>query len=153
MVDLPQLVAIERRCFTAQEAATEEALEKRIKTIPDSFLVAEEEEAIVGYINGPVIETAYITDDLFEESAPNPSVGGHQSVLGLAVSPHAQHRGVATALLTTLEQEAKKQNRETMTLTCKAVLIQFYKKLGYTNTGVADSTHGGATWYNLIKRL
>ncbi|MEH7097321.1 GNAT family N-acetyltransferase, partial [Neobacillus vireti] len=88
----------ENSCFLKAEAASEEAFKKRIEKIPDSFFVAEEEGGIVGLINGPVIETAYITDDLFSEIKTNSNTGGHQSVLGLAVSPKYQNRGIAAAL-------------------------------------------------------
>ena len=73
MNDLPELVAIEHLCFTKEEAATKEAFEKRIQMIPDSFFVAEEDGVIVGLVNGPVIETAFITDDLFSDIKANPA--------------------------------------------------------------------------------
>ena len=88
--DLPQLVVIENLCFTKEEAATKEAFEKRIQLIPDSFFVAEEDGVLIGLVNGPVIETTFITDDLFDNIKENPESGGHQSILGLAVSPDYQ---------------------------------------------------------------
>ncbi|WP_078414754.1 GNAT family N-acetyltransferase [Priestia abyssalis] len=153
MSDLPELVAIEHRCFTKEEAATKEAFEKRIQIIPDSFFVAEEDGVIMGLVNGPVIETAFITDDLFSDIKENPASGGHQSVLGLAVSPYFQRQGVASALLSHLEKKARENNRETITLTCKENLIGFYENHGYLNNGVSSSAHGGVTWYNMSKTL
>lgn len=153
MEDLAELVAIEHLCFTKKEAATKEAFEKRIQLIPDSFFVAEENDSIIGLVNGPVIETEFITDDLFTGIKINPISGGHQSILGLAVSPHYQKRGVASALLTHLEEAAKLKKRESVTLTCKEDLIPFYEKNGYSNKGISSSEHGGATWYNMIKPL
>lgn len=151
--DLPELVVIEHLCFTKEQAATKVAFEKRIQFTPDSFFVAEDEGVIVGLTNGPVIETAYITDDLFNDIKKNPAFGGHQSVLGLAVSPHYQKRGVASALLIHFEKEARAKKRETMTLTCKESLISFYEIRGYINKGISNSTHGGVIWYNMTKTL
>ena len=151
--DLADLVTLENSCFLKAEAASQEAFKKRIEIIPDSFFVAEEEGAIVGLINGPVIETAYITDDLFKDTKCNPNTGGHQSVLGLAVSPDYQNRGIAGALLAHLEKDAKDKLRETITLTCKKDLVCFYEKHGYINQGVSNSEHGGVTWYNMTKNL
>ncbi len=153
MEDLSELVVIEQLCFTKEEAATKKAFEKRIQVIPESFFVAEEEGEIIGLVNGPVIEKAYITDDLFSDLKANPASGGHQSILGLAVSPHFQKRGVASALLLQIEKEAKAKGRETITLTCKADLIRFYENHGYLNKGVSTSEHGGVIWYNMIKNL
>ena len=121
--------------------------------ISDSFFVAEEDGKPVGLVNGPVIETAYITDDLFSEIKENPISGGHQSILGLAVSPEFQKRGIASALLGHLEKEARAKQRETITLTCKEDLISFYEGFGYFNYGESNSEHGGVIWYNMIKKL
>ncbi|MFJ7726183.1 GNAT family N-acetyltransferase [Neobacillus sp. NPDC097160] len=153
ITDLPALVAIEQLCFSKEEAATSDAFEKRIQRIPDSFFVAEIDGVIVGLVNGPVIESAFITDDLFSDIKANPAVGGHQSILGLAVSPHFQKRGIASVLLAHLEKEARANNRETITLTCKENLISFYESQGYLNKGVSNSEHGGVTWYNMSKKL
>jgi GNAT superfamily N-acetyltransferase len=73
--------------------------------------VAEWIGVIVGFVNGPVIETPFITDDLFQDIKANPLSGGHQSVLGIAVTPHFQTRGVAAALLAHLEEYAKEKKR------------------------------------------
>jgi ribosomal protein S18 acetylase RimI-like enzyme len=153
MNDLPDLVIIEQLCFPIDEAATEEAFRRRIKMIPDSFFVAVEEGVIIGLINGPVIQNEFITDDLFMSIQRNPELGGHQTVLGVAVTPHFQTRGVATALLTHLENEAKSKKRKSMTLTCKEELIPFYQNLGYRNRGMSKSEHAGVTWYNMSKNL
>ncbi len=153
MEDLAELVAIENLCFTKEEAGTKEAFEKRIGLISDSFFIAETDDVIVGLINGPVIETAFITDDLFTSIRENPSSGGHQSILGLAVSPKYRKRGVASALLAHLEKVAGMNKRGTITLTCKEELIRFYENHGYINCGVSNSKHGGVIWYNMCKPL
>ncbi|MEW8986799.1 MAG: N-acetyltransferase [Bacillus sp. (in: firmicutes)] len=151
--DLDQLLEIESSGFTIEEAATKEAFEQRITYIADSFFVAEVDGQVVGLINGPVIGTPFITDDLFAEIKENPPSGGHQSVLGLAVHPDFQKRGIASALLNYFEQEASAKRRTTITLTCKENLIHFYEERGYQNHGVSNSEHGGVVWYNMSKTL
>jgi ribosomal protein S18 acetylase RimI-like enzyme len=153
MKDLPKLVVIENLSFTKEEAATKEAFEKRIQLTSDSFFVAEENNEIVGLVDGPVIKTTFITDDLFSDIKENPVSGGHQSILGLAVSPSHRNRGVASALLVHLEKEARSKDRETITLTCKDHLIEFYEKHGFVNCGVSSSEHGGVMWYNMSKKI
>ncbi|NRS48912.1 MULTISPECIES: GNAT family N-acetyltransferase [Brevibacillus] len=151
--DLPALIAIEHLCFSPEEAATQEAFEKRIRLIPDSFFVAEADGIIAGLINGPVIESPFITDDLFQTIKENPASGGHQTILGLAVSPTFQNRGIASMLLAHLEASAKVSGRETITLTCKDNLIGYYERHGYLNNGVSSSDHAGEIWYNMSKPL
>jgi ribosomal protein S18 acetylase RimI-like enzyme len=153
MRDLANLVSIENLCFPNEEAATKEALEKRVQLISDSFFVAEVNGVIVGLVNGPVIDTPFISDDLFSEIKSNSASGGHQSILGVAVAPEYQKRGIAAGLLTRLENEAYSKKRKTMTLTCKKELISYYEKLGYVNKGMSKSVHGGVRWYNIVKKL
>ena len=151
--DLDRLIEIENLSFTKEEAATEVAFVNRFRMIPDSFFVAEDNGEIVGFVNGPVMERDYITDDLFSETKENPKTGGVQSILGLAVHPMHRKKGIATALLTHLETDAKSKNRKAVTLTCLERLIPFYEKHGYVNIGISQSEHGGEVWYNMTKIL
>lgn len=151
--DLEALLTIEQASFTEAEAATRVAFERRIAKIADSFFVAEQDEHVVGLINGPVVTTEFITDDLFKEIIENPKTGGHQTVLGLAVAPQKRGQGIGRMLLTKLEQSAAEQRRETVTLTCLAHLVGYYEGLGYENKGISASTHGGEQWFNLSKTL
>lgn len=149
--DLEQLLRIENEGFSKEEAATQDAFIKRIELIPDTFIVAEKEGKILGYINGPVIDQPYITDELFTSIKRNPKRGGYMSVLGVAVSKEARKQGIATLLLKRFEELAIEKEREGITLTCKEELVPFYEKLGFLNHGLSESTHGGVTWYNMIK--
>lgn len=149
--DLEQLLLIENEGFSKDEAATKEAFIERIQLIPDSFIVAEKDGVILGYINGPIINKPYITDDLFEKIKENPKSGGYQSVLGLAVSKLARNQGLAGILIKKMEELVKENEREGITLTCKQELVTFYEKYGFTNHGMSESKHGGEIWYNLLK--
>lgn len=140
-------------CFTPIEAATREAFEKRIEKIADSFFVAQEDGALIGLVNGPVVHTEFITDELFADIQENPALGGHQTILGLAVAPSAQKRGIAKRLLQKPEEQATKHQRETDTLTCLENLVSFYENLGYVNKGLSSSKHGGEVWMNMSKSL
>ncbi|CAI9389101.1 tRNA(Met) cytidine acetyltransferase TmcA [Bacillus sp. T2.9-1] len=151
--DLPPLLEIENIAFTSAEAATKKAFINRMETIPDTFIIMEENGVVIGYVNGPVISKAFITDDLFERTVPNPPKGGHQSILGIAVHPNYQRKGIASILLKKLEKIAAKGERLSITLTCRKELIPFYEKNGYQNQGIADSHHAGVQWFNMIKQL
>lgn len=151
--DLPSLIQIEDNSFSKEEAATPEALRQRIEIIPDTFVIAEVQGTIAGYINGPAIQQRYITDDLFETIRPNPDIGGYLSVLGLVVAPDFRHKGLAGELLTYFENLARQQQRHGVTLTCRVELVGFYESYGYRNEGKSESTHGGTEWYNLVKEL
>lgn len=149
--DLQDLLRIENEAFLKKEAATKEAFEERIQMIPDTFIVAEKNGEIVGYINGPVIQQPYITDDLFKRINRNPEKGGYQSILGVAVDKRARKQGIAKILIRKMEELVKENEREGITLTCKLELVPFYEKLGFANHGISKSQHGGVVWYNMVK--
>lgn len=149
--DLEQLLHIENEGFPIEEAASKEAFVERIQLIADTFIVAEKEGEILGYINGPVINQPYITDNLFKEIKENSKRGGYQSVLGLAVSKQARNQGIAKILIAKMEELVEENEREGITLTCKRELVSFYEKLGFVNHGMSESQHGGVSWYNLVK--
>ncbi|MED4237496.1 GNAT family N-acetyltransferase [Priestia megaterium] len=151
--DLNQLITLENKGFTPEEAASKDAFITRINTIPDTFIIAQENEEIIGYVNGPVISAPFITDDLFEKTISNPETGGHQSILGIVVNPKHHHKGIASKLLREFEKQARNKQRLTVTLTCKEELIPFYEKNGYVNQGVAESQHAGVQWFNMSKEL
>ncbi len=151
--DLERLIQLENEGFTKEEAATTKALKQRIEIIPDTFIVAEENNKIVGYINGPVISNKCITDDLFASIRPNPNMGGYLSVLGLVVAKDFQHQGIAGQLLNYFENIARQHARFGVTLTCRDTLVSFYESHGYINKGLSDSNHANVAWYNLVKEL
>ncbi|MEC5425770.1 GNAT family N-acetyltransferase [Virgibacillus sp. C22-A2] len=149
--DLEQMLIIENEGFSIEEAATREAMVGRIQLIPDTFIVAEKEGEILGYINGPIINQPYITDDLFEVIKKNPKRGGYQSILGLAVSKQARNQGIAKILIEKMEELVEENEREGITLTCKQELVSFYEKIKFVSHGMSESKHGGVSWYNLVK--
>lgn len=149
--DLEQMLFIEIEGFSIEEAATKEAFVERIQLIPDTFIVAEKGGEILGYINGPIINQKYITDDLFEKIRENPKRGGFQCVLGLAVSKQARNQGIGKILIEKMEELVVENEREGITLTCKQDLVSFYEKFGFVNYGMSASQHGGLRWYNMVK--
>lgn len=151
--DLEEILAIEKAGFNEAEAGTIDAYQKRIEMISDSFLVARNDDAIAGFICGPVTKQRLIEDWMYEDIPHNPSEGGHQMVLTVAVSPDHRGEGIVSKLLSALEDTAKKSNRESIALTCLEDRIPFYEKNGYINQGQANSNHANEVWYNLEKVL
>ena len=54
---------------------------------------------------------------------------------------------LAGELLERAIEDARKQGRKGLVLTCKDALIHYYAKFGFQNEGVTDkSVHGDAVW-------
>lgn len=150
MDDWDDVVRIEQENFSPEEAATPEAMEERLRTINDTFLIAEIDGQIAGYIEGPVVSKRYLTDDLFHKVAPNAPEGGFIAVTSLSISGDFKGQGVGTALIAALKDLAIAQKRQGINLTCHDYLIAYYEMNGFVDEGESDSTHGGATWYNMV---
>ena len=152
--DIDAVMHIESVNFSENEALTRASMEERINRIPDSFIVARNEEGqVVGYVAGPVTEGRYLSDECFEHSDPNPLQGGFQKVISLSVDPEYQGLGIATELLLLLEKEARSKTRQGISLTCHDYLIPYYEKHGFINEGRSASTFGGEIWYNMIQEF
>lgn len=148
--DLDEIMAIENAGFSPQEVATRKAMKDRIQDYPDTFIVAKDGQKVVGYIVGPAYDKRYLDDSLYESSHPNRKDDPYQTVLSLAVSPDYRGQGIGSQLLKQLAIVAKKEGRKLISLTCLQKLIPFYEQNGYVNEGVADSSHAGEVWYNMV---
>lgn len=149
LADLDRVVEIEGICFPAEEAATRESFKERIETFPDSFLVAEADGILIGFINGCVTNSPVIYDDLFHSTRHHIRDGNNLSVFGLDVIPSYRRQGVATQLMNHFIQIAKNAGRKNVILTCKEQLVHYYESFGYINQGISKSTHGGAQWFDM----
>lgn len=151
--DLDAVTRVEAVCFPEAEAATRDSFSQRIAAFPESFLVAEQDGEIIGFINGCVTDSRVIEDAMFEDVKLHDPDGAYQSIFGLDVVPEYQHQGVASLLMRQLIETAKTQGRKGLILTCKDRLIGFYETFGYRNLGVSQSVHGGAVWYDMILEI
>ena len=148
--DLDAVARVEAVCFPEAEAASRASFAQRIEAFPESFLVAEQEGRIVGFINGCVTDERVICDEMFEDAGYHRPDGAYQSIFGLDVVPEWQHKGLAGQLMEHLIEEARNKGRKGLILTCKERLIGFYERFGYRNLGISNSVHGGAVWYDMI---
>ena len=148
--DLDRVTEIEYICFPAEQAATRAAFEQRIKTFPSHFILLEHEGTPIGFVNGAVLDARYIEDEMYERTDSHNERGAYQSVYGLDVLPEYRGRGLAHKLMDQLIDQAKKEGRRGVTLTCLEEKIGFYETMGFKNEGVSDSSHGGVVWNNMI---
>ena len=150
MEDLDRVTQVEAVCFPPAEAAGRESFRARIERLPDSFVVAEMDGEIVGFINGAVTDERTIRDEMFEDASLHNPQGRYQSIFGLDVVPERRHRGIAGELMEHMIEDARQKGRRGLILTCKDRLLGFYERFGYNCLGVSASVHGGAVWYDMI---
>lgn len=150
--DLDRILEIELENFSLEEAIPRSVFEAHFREIQTSFLVAEKEGRVLGYIEGPVVPDRHLQDQSFTEEVEDHShwSGGYISVTSLSVAKEAQALGVGKKLLTALKEVALEHEREGINLTCHDHLISYYEKHGFVNEGLSQSTYAGETWYNMV---
>lgn len=151
--DLERCAAIEAACFPPTQAASREAIRARIAAYPEHILLGEADGVTVGYVMGPVIDAPAITDDMFASAACHRPEGPAQAVFSLAVHPDFQGRGYGRALLNALIDQARREQRQAVVLTCLAQRLAYYESFGFVSRGVSASVHGGSTWYDMVLSL
>lgn len=151
--DLDRCAAIEAACFPEAQAASRESIRARICAYADHFLVGEKEGTIVGYVIGPAINAPTIADEMFADTTCHAPGNPYQSVFSLAVHPDFQRRGYARILLNALIDQARRESRQAVTLTCREAKVAYYESFGFKNHGVSGSVHGGVVWYDMLLPL
>ena len=151
--DLPEIVRIENLGFTPEEAGTKEQYQDRIEKLQDTFLVARIDGQVAGFVVGPAVKEKFVEDWMYENTPKNLLTGGNQIIFTIAVDPKFRGHSIGSKLLKAMEDNARKAQRESISLTSLEKNLPFYLKNGFKNLGVADSEHAGETWYNLVKEL
>ena len=148
--DLDRVAEIENCCFPAAQAATRAAFEQRIAAFSTHFILLDVDGVIAGFVNGAVLDERYIADEMYDDTSFHREQGAFQSVYGLDVLPEYRGRGYAHQLMARLCDQARKEGRKGVTLTCLDEKIGFYETMGFKCEGVSDSSHGGVTWNNMV---
>ena len=129
--DLEAVTSVEAECFPPAEAATREELAERLHYYADHFWLMFEGDKLIACVDG------FVTD---EES------GAWQMIFGVNTIPAYRKHGYAGELIKCAIEDARKQERKGLVLTCKDHLVQYYAKFGFENEGVSESEHGGVKW-------
>ncbi|MCD7894874.1 MAG: GNAT family N-acetyltransferase [Erysipelotrichaceae bacterium] len=148
--DILTISKIENICFNELEAATYQEFEERFKTFSEWFLVAEYQHQVIGFINGGSTNDDILKDELYHDTSLHIKNGIHQCVFGLDVLPQYRHNGVGGLLLNEYINLAKKHQKQAVILTCKDHLIHYYQSFGFKHLGPSLSTHGNASWNDMI---
>ncbi|MDD6154285.1 MAG: GNAT family N-acetyltransferase [Eubacteriales bacterium] len=75
--------------------------------------------------------------------------GAWQMIFSVVTAPEHRGNGFASRVLNAVIDDAARQGRKGLVLTCKARLIPFYSKFGFQNEGISKSVHGNVTWYQM----
>ena len=147
--DFEQVAEIERLGFPAAEAASPEDLKKRMEVFPESFFVAEAEGKLIGFVDGACSDEIALPDSAYHDLSQHRPEGICQQIFGLNVREEYRGQGIGSALMRHMIRSASIRGKEVVILTCKEAKIPLYTAICYRMVGLSDSTHGGASWYEM----
>jgi ribosomal protein S18 acetylase RimI-like enzyme len=149
MEDLAAVTAVETACFPPAEAATEQDFAGRLAVYPNHFWLLERDGKVISFVNGMVTDEPDLRDEMYADASLHDENGAWQMIFGVNTLPEYRRQGLAEQVLRRVIADAKAQGRKGLVLTCKEALVHYYAKLGFTDEGISESTHGGVVWYQM----
>ena len=151
MADLPVVTAVEAACFPAAEAATEADFAKRLAVYPNHFWLMEDDNGtLVSFVNGLVTDEPHLRDEMYADVSFHDENGAWQMIFGVNTIPDCRRKGYAGLLIQRAIDDARKQGRKGLVLTCKPKLVSYYGRFGFVDEGVSEkSVHGKAVWHQM----
>ena len=151
--DIEETIEIEQICFPPNEACSPKSMRERIAAAPELFLIAEEDGIIAGFLNGISTEEKVFRDEFFTDASLHDRAGTNVMLLGLDVRPEFRRRGLATEIVRRYADMAAKTGRKQLILTCLEDKVCMYRKMGFLDRGMANSTWGGEAWHEMAMNL
>ena len=153
--EVEQAIAIEQICFPPIEACSPRAMKERITAAPELFLVAVDKDTgkIAGFLNGLSTKESKFRDEFFTDVSLYDPEGKNIMLLGLDVLPEYRKLGLAREIVYQYSRREHEKGRNMLYLTCLANKVEMYKKFGFEDRGIADSTWGGEEWHEMTCRI
>lgn len=147
--DVSQLARIEAISYPTAESASEKSIENRVASFPNHFWLLEEGGKLCGFINGMVSNEPDLTDAMYDDAGMHDENGKWQMIFSVVTAPEFRGQGYAKAIMNQVIEDARKERRLGIVLTCKEQLLPFYAGFGFENEGLSESNHGDAIWYQM----
>lgn len=140
--DLDRCFEIETESYAGDEAATKEKILTRIKGYPEGFIVLENQDEIIGFINSGAAHNVELSDEEFKELIGHDSTGKFIVIMSVVVHPKYQGKNMANTLMKQFIKRMKALDKKEIYLICQTELINMYAKHGFIHLGESDSSHG-----------
>ena len=136
--DLEEMLAIEEANPSLEEALSRQSLEESIRKIAGTFLVAGDENQLVGYILGAELSGTHTQTSVSLE------------IKRLAIHSDHRRQGLGTLLLASLKQMAVEGGVKCLRLTCPDDLLSYFEMNDFVEEGVPENHYGSGSGWQLI---
>lgn len=136
--DLEEMLAIEEANPTSEEAFSRQSLEESIRKTAGTFLVAGDENQLVGYVLGALV------------SETHTHTNGCLEIKRVVIHPDHRRQGLGTLLLASLKQAAVEEGVKCLRLTCSDDLLSYFEMNGFIEEEVPEALYASSSEWNLI---
>ena len=147
--DLDEIARVEAECFPAAEAASKEEFAERIRNYGNHFWLMFDNDKLIAFVDGFVTDEPDLTDEMYERADMHNENGAWQMIFGVNTIPAYRRQGFAGQLIRCAIDDAKRQGRKGLVLTCKGRLIPYYSGFGFADEGISESVHGNVVWHQM----
>lgn len=148
--DAERCYQIEIGAYEGDEAATLEKIRTRIGQYPQGFLILEQGDEIVGFINSGCAHDVVMSDEAFKELVGHDPLAANVVIMSVVVAPEHQGKGFSKLLMGQFVELMQGQGKKTIHLMCKEQHVQLYARMGYEYVLPSPSNHGGMTWHEMV---
>lgn len=134
--DLEEMLAIEEANFSAEETLSRQSLEESIRKSAGTFLVAGDENQLLGYVLGALV------------SETHTHTNGSLEIKRLAIHPDHCGQGLGTLLLAALKQVTVELDYQGILLQSPDELLSYFEMNGFVEEEVTGIQYdSGSEWY------
>ncbi|WP_397452782.1 GNAT family N-acetyltransferase [Pseudomonas sp. NA-150] len=148
--DATRCYQIESCAYEGDEAATQEKIATRIDQYPQGFLILEDEEGVIGFINSGCAHDVVMSDEAFKELVGHSADAPNVVIMSVVIDPAQQGKGYSTLLMREFVQRMKALDKKTIHLMCKERHVELYQRMGYRYVQPSPSDHGGMAWHEMV---
>lgn len=132
--DLPEIEALQTSSFPADEQQPSHILEESIRKSADTFLLARDENQLLGYVLG----------------GPYPHNPQCLEVHSLVIESDHQRQGFGTLLLAALKEVAVEQDYKAIRLKSPDELLSYFEMNGFIDEEEATSLYAASQGFSMI---
>ena len=135
--DLEEMLAIEEANFSAEETLSRQSLEESIRKSAGTFLVAGDENQLLGYVLGALV------------SETHTHTNGSLEIKRLAIHPDHRGQGLGTLLLAALKQVTVELDYQGILLQSPDELLSYFEMNGFVEEEVTGIQYDSGSEWNL----
>lgn len=151
--DAERCYQIEIGAYEGDEAATLEKIRTRIGQYPQGFLILEQGDEIVGFINSGCAHDVVMSDEAFKELIGHDPLAANVVIMSVVVAPEHQGKGFSKLLMGQFVELMQGQGKKTIHLMCKEQHVTLYARMGYQYVQPSPSEHGGMAWHEMVMQI